>query len=402
MPASNPGGLPQLFRAIYKDDDSGAITPLSKTAIINPRLDGKLNENVVLWSDIKIAFRNAVHVWHENTVVSHLTDENLDFLQPLRILAYPGVILDVVIEYPKINSNIESPTIKDSPIATSTSPSFQSLTGVETTTSSITPPPSTSDNISNSSIKREPEDRGEPLTSSASPIPVSIDRAPQIIPNQNDHSNDFYNHTYLDLEFTSGNTSDFYLETLQEDEEKDMTNAYEQGLSFYQGEVVHRSYSKAIECFLKAARQGHIDALCYMGLMYGMGQGVQQDYSKAIKWYQKAANQGYARAQFHLGTVYYNGYGVILDYSKAVKWYQKAASQGHSDAQFKLGVMYNHGHGVTRDYSKAIDWYQKAAILGDVGAQLNLGKMYEHGEGVTQDPSKADEWYQMAAGQGFI
>ncbi|KAF9100493.1 hypothetical protein BGX27_000365 [Mortierella sp. AM989] len=421
MSATRSRRSPQVFRAVYQDAESGTITPLSKTVNIKPRLEAKSGENVILWNDIKMVFKNPLHVRHEDTVVPYLTDDNLAFLQPLRIPVFPGDILDVVIEYPVINPSIESlrinpsieslrinPSIeslrnKDSPTASSTSPinlSNRTSTDMEPTASTVTPPITTSNVSLNSQVKRGPEDRGEPLKSSASPISVSIGRAPQFIPNYNDHSNDFYNHTQPDVEHTSDIFSGDRQEDAQEDEVRDMNENYERGRAFYDGKGVLQDYSKAMKCFLRAAIQGHIISQCYLGYMYEKGKSIQQNYPKAIEWYEKAASQGNIAAQHNLGAIYNNGDGVTQDYFKAIAWYQMAAIQGHATAQFQLGFMHHQGYGVTQDYSKAFEWYQKAASQGDADAQRNLGLMYNNGYGVTRDYLKAVEWYQKAAIQG--
>ncbi|KAF9110032.1 hypothetical protein BGX27_006869 [Mortierella sp. AM989] len=399
MSTTRRATLPQAFRAIYKDDDSGATTPLSKTANINTRFDSRSSENVILWDDIKIAFNNALHVWHEDTIVPYLTDDNLNFLQPLRIPAYPGVVLDVAIEHPRNISSIELLSINDSSTTTSISPRYQSPTDTESTASTAPPPITAHDDRLNSRVKRAPEDRGESLHSSASPILVPIGRSPQFISNYNDHSNDFYNHTQPDVEDTSGSVSAGRQENIQNDE-RDINENYERGRAFYDGTGVLQDYPEAMACFLEAADHGHIDACYYLGLMYESGKGILRDYSKAVGWYEKAASQGYADAQFKLGDMYDNGYGVTRNKSKAVTWFQKAADQGHGRAQAHLGFMYQFGDGVTQDKFKAVEWYQKAAIQGHDDAQINLGDMYANGEGVARNKSKALEWYEKAAIQG--
>lgn len=42
----------------------------------------------------------------------------------------------------------------------------------------------------------------------------------------------------------------------------------------------------------KAANQGDLDAMNYLGLMYKKGYGVNQNYTKASEWYKKACQKG--------------------------------------------------------------------------------------------------------------
>ena len=172
------------------------------------------------------------------------------------------------------------------------------------------------------------------------------------------------------------------------------------GLLYYFGQGVEQNYTKAFECYEKAADQGHAVAQFNLGLMYLDGRGVNQSSIEGVKCYQKAANQGYANAQFNLGLVYQDGRGVNQSSIEAFKWYQRAANQGHVDAQFNLGLMCQNGQGVEQNDTKAFEWHQKAANQGHAVAQFNLGLMYQNGQGVEQNDIKAFEKYQRAADQG--
>lgn len=68
----------QVFRAVYRNNETGSITPLTTTASITPRFDKKLEDYVIHWNDIEMAFRNPLQVWHGNVLVPYLTDENLE------------------------------------------------------------------------------------------------------------------------------------------------------------------------------------------------------------------------------------------------------------------------------------------------------------------------------------
>ena len=62
-----------------------------------------------------------------------------------------------------------------------------------------------------------------------------------------------------------------------------------------------------------------------LGVMYYNGQGVPQDYKEAMKWFRMAAEQGHADAQYNLGVIYSNGKGVPQDHKEAMKWLRMAA-----------------------------------------------------------------------------
>ena len=203
---------------------------------------------------------------------------------------------------------------------------------------------------------------------------------------------------------------------------------FEKGEQYYN----EGNYTKAVNCYRKAAEQGNADAQYNLGLCYASGQGVTQDYTEAVKWYRQAAEQGNTYAQNNLGACYYYGEGVPQDYTEAVKWYRQAAEQGNTYAQNNLGACYYCGEGVTQNYQEAVKWFRKAAERGYVKAQFNLGSFfsdqknfiesvkwwrkaaeqghnnaqfslgvnYFYGRGVIQDYTEAVKWFRKAAEQG--
>ncbi|KAF9988522.1 hypothetical protein BGZ65_000592 [Modicella reniformis] len=68
------------------------------TLYIRARLDPKTGQYVVLWKDVQQVFKNASHIQHGITVISFMTDENFEELEPLRIEYHPGVVLDVILD----------------------------------------------------------------------------------------------------------------------------------------------------------------------------------------------------------------------------------------------------------------------------------------------------------------
>ncbi|KAF9545669.1 hypothetical protein EC957_010652, partial [Mortierella hygrophila] len=162
-----------------------------------------------------------------------------------------------------------------------------------------------------------------------------------------------------------------------------------------------QDYQAAMECYLKAANQGFVEAQINIGIMYYEGNGVPQDFVKAMEWFHMAADQGHAGAQYNIGHMYERGDGVPQDFAKAMEWFRMAADQGDADAQFNIGTMYEEGKGVPQDFAKAMEWYRMAADQGYASAEINIGTMYDEGKGVPQDFAKAMEWYRMAADQGY-
>ena len=157
---------------------------------------------------------------------------------------------------------------------------------------------------------------------------------------------------------------------------------------------------QAVECFTKAAEQGHAEAQFQLGLCYKKGVGASQDDARAVRWFAKAAANGHAEAQYHLGLCCETGTGTDKDAAKAVHCFTKAAEQGHAAAQFCLGQCCRKGSGTKKDPVKAVYWYEKAAEQGYEKAQCNLAFCYETGLGTGQNPVNALHWYTKAAEQG--
>ncbi|KAG0001360.1 hypothetical protein BGZ79_004763 [Entomortierella chlamydospora] len=53
---------PQIFHVIYRDNTSGAITPLLKTIDIELQFGSKTEKHIVLWDDIKAASNDTLDV----------------------------------------------------------------------------------------------------------------------------------------------------------------------------------------------------------------------------------------------------------------------------------------------------------------------------------------------------
>ncbi|KAF9348716.1 hypothetical protein BGX26_012884 [Mortierella sp. AD094] len=405
MSQTKPEKLLQVFRPVYKDNVSGTITPLSKTVNIEPRLNSKTGEYIILWNDIKMALKTPVHVWRGDTAVPFHTDDSFEFIHPLRISTYPGIALDVLIENREIDAGINSLKIHSSPTLASVSsspPSYRTSPDMTPARTSISLVATTNSSSEIRKRKRHPQYRGELPWDVTSTKSESKGRAPQYIPDPNDSKDDFYNHTQPIIEERdSSDVSADEFEDTQEQENTVMNDSYNRGFAYFKGENVPKDYKRAMELFLVAADLGHTEAQNQLGHMYRNGHGVKQDYHKAIEWYRKATDQGSADAQSNLASMYENGRGVTQDYSKAMELYKEAAYRGSAIAQHNLGLMYDTGRGATKDYSKAADCYEMAADQGYARAQYDLGLMYEGGRGVAQDYSRAVDLYQMAAEQGY-
>ncbi|KAF8978234.1 hypothetical protein BGZ46_006694 [Entomortierella lignicola] len=198
-------GMLQVFRPVYKDDVSGTIIPFSKINI-KPRRNYMTGDYIILWDDVKAALKKPLHVWCGDTSVPFHVDDNFVFLQPLRFSAQTGVVLDVVVAQPEIETGMYS-----LPVSTPISTLF-SLGSNQSSIEVGRPATNTSSNMyniptTNSAHRstydynqthqpmRAPEDRGEAWRYSVSNEVQLISRAPQIISEFDSDIRDSYDHT---------------------------------------------------------------------------------------------------------------------------------------------------------------------------------------------------------------
>ena len=174
--------------------------------------------------------------------------------------------------------------------------------------------------------------------------------------------------------------------------------------------TVETDYEEALNWYLKAADQGHIEAQKIIGIIY-LGYEYGRGYDKAEKWLRKAVKQGDVEAQYYLGRVLCGDcYGYTregdfapsneLNDKEALKWFKLAANKGHADAQFRVAAMLFYGRqGVAKNDKEAAKWAHKAVERNVMDAKILLGHMYHEGRGVKQDYSKAAELYSEAIKQ---
>ena len=131
------------------------------------------------------------------------------------------------------------------------------------------------------------------------------------------------------------------------------------------------NYPLALEKFLLAAEQDHVDAQYSAAMLYQQGEGgIEKNEEQAVAWLIKAANNGHKDAQYFLGRRYEEGRGVAKDEKRAVEWLTRAAEQGHTEAQYYLGVKYQEGRGIEKDELKAIDLLAAAAKEEKKGGKI--------------------------------
>ena len=124
------------------------------------------------------------------------------------------------------------------------------------------------------------------------------------------------------------------------------------------------SNERAIDELEKAAAEGDVKAMLYLGDIYGHGVGIAKDITKAETWYKRAAERGNAMAMFSLGEMYLLGNGIKVDAQKAEAWFEKIADTGDTDLMLFIARIYHYGFftdslSLSKDWTKAREWYAK-------------------------------------------
>lgn len=135
---------------------------------------------------------------------------------------------------------------------------------------------------------------------------------------------------------------------------------------------------EAFSLFMKAAEQGHAEAMYHLAKF---PEFVSEPFrsplseEEAWRWLALAAQSGSVQAQYDAGASLATGdwgeRGVPQDLEAAVAWYRRAAEAGHAEAQFNLASMLSEGEGCERDLPAAREWLRRAVAGG-----------YEYGQGL--------------------
>lgn len=185
---------------------------------------------------------------------------------------------------------------------------------------------------------------------------------------------------------------------------------YEIGRVYSNGWHIECDQVKAMEWFLKSAKQKHVLSSVLVGLEYYQSLfGISPvDYEKAYKFLMNAAEQGEPESQFLIGLMSYNGHGIERDYDEAAHWYALASEKKHIEALWNFGVMAWNGEGQrvvfeddpNFDTKKiAVGAFQEAAKLDHALSQFALVRAFAEGLGCKKDLEKSYFWKTQFAAQ---
>ena len=176
---------------------------------------------------------------------------------------------------------------------------------------------------------------------------------------------------------------------------------FKTGLRWLLHEDADQRYKeKGFEFLLKAAEQGHVEAMYITCQCYFIGKGTEKNEGKGMIWLYSASGKGSVKARTELGRRQMWGQGTAKNEESGLYFLQIAANDGDAEAQSYLGDVYVTGTGVKESASTAAMWYKKAADQSHAEAQLQLGIMYFIGEGVPEDRKTGVRYIKMAANQG--
>ena len=121
-----------------------------------------------------------------------------------------------------------------------------------------------------------------------------------------------------------------------------------------------------IENLIIEASAGNSQAMKDLGMAYFEGSVLSKNYSKALEWLQKAANAGETDCYYTIGTIYEKGGdGVQKDVDEAMRWYNKAADLGDEDAKLKLGLVTKKSEPVFTVKNSEPAWIRLDGVFGE-------------------------------------
>lgn len=174
---------------------------------------------------------------------------------------------------------------------------------------------------------------------------------------------------------------------------------------------------KAREYFEKAIKAGEPAATIHLGVLAeaegaaeerkkdGSKEKANSHYQKALEHFKAAADLKVGEAYNKLGYFHEKGLGVTkADEAEAFKWYKLGAEAGMPISLYNIAVLNEEGRGVkTKDAAEAIKYYFLAARAGLAEAQLALAERYRSGKSVLdKDPIVAMAWMEKAAKGGSM
>lgn len=133
-------------------------------------------------------------------------------------------------------------------------------------------------------------------------------------------------------------------------------------------------YDKAVKEWRDPALKGDADAQFNLGQAYKLGRGVKADLDVAADWYLRAAKQGHMQAA--------DAYGQLLHYrgkvAEALPYLQASADRGEPRSQYLLATELFNGTNTPKDWVKAYAYMTRASSAGLAPASRSLAQMDQY------------------------
>jgi TPR repeat protein len=140
---------------------------------------------------------------------------------------------------------------------------------------------------------------------------------------------------------------------------------------YAEGWGVRKNSRRAFEWYLQAARDGHPEALYFVGVSYLYGEGVTKDEAEAFQWLRRSAAAGDLTGAYMEALSVFEGRGTVKQPRIGMSMLVKAARRGSGAAMdFLASISMKKGR-----LRAARTWATRAVESGDQVAPLRLSEI---------------------------
>ncbi|KAF9900240.1 hypothetical protein EC991_007693 [Linnemannia zychae] len=450
----------QGFRAVHKTYKPSTVTYVDPDDVIHIdcNTDPNTQEEFILWDDIQQVFEDALFVRQRTKMVPFVKGSDYRPLEPRRIVAVPGVVLDVIVggdlealtkvASPHQHSFPQELPKPGLPLTTPPTPKPMSPSSPAPQKESIPAPPLPQ----KESIPAPPVPQKESILAPPVPQKASIPEPRNPVYNVPKASAAYSPHINYSIKVPApsvssispvpsiprqegnGKKAELFPSAPQQPRITPVRDTFTSPMSRSPQATERDSHSRTYNpitippsaTLLKKKSfnpQDHVAATIYtssddlmkllhkatfadekahadLQSIYKKGDGLDKDARALLEWYFRDYDQGGKQDHLERAERSKSFRSVHHHPSLIMASDLKDAKQGDKDAQLKVGRRYENGRGVDPDASRAFEWCLRSAHQGLAEAQFKVAKAYEQGCGVLQDDSKALAWLVKAASQG--